>query len=145
MLEEIARVVKVESDTVWVVGEGNSACSGCVQKAGCSTTALASVLKRKPIAVDSTLSVHVGDTVIVAIEENTLLRAAFSLYLPPLFALFLGALLAQSLIPENTAYPELWLTIGALTGLGLALLLLKQQARFFLANKTARPVIIKKC
>lgn len=141
MLEESAIVVKIIDGQTWVVGTQNNACAACAQKAGCSTTALASVLKKKPVLVDSELVLQLGDTVIVAIDETTLLRATFSLYLTPLIALFIGAGVADSLINHALPYADLWIALSGLSSLKLALCAQKHSS----FNHYARPVIIKKC
>ncbi len=145
MLEESAIVVKIEHGQAWVVGTQNNACAGCAQKTSCSSTALASVLKKKPVPVDSELSLQIGDTVIVAIDESVLLRAAFSLYVAPLTALFIGAGIADSFISDSTTYADLWIAGGALAGLGIALLVMRKIQSLSLLNYYARPVVVKKC
>lgn len=141
MLEESALVVKIINGQPWVVGMQNNACTACAQKTGCSSTALASVLKKKPVPVDSDLALKIGDTVIVAIDESVLLRATFALYLLPLIALFVGAGLADSLINHAMAYSDLWIAGSALTSLALALFIQKHTS----FNNYAHPVVVKKC
>lgn len=145
MLEESAIVVKIEQGQTWVVGTQNSTCSGCAQKASCSTMALASVLKKKPIPVDNELNLQIGDTVIVAIDESDLLRAAFSLYLIPLIALFIGAGIADSLVSHSTPYADLWIAGSALVSLALTLFAIRKIQTLSLLNYYARPVVVKKC
>lgn len=141
MLEESAIVVKIDEGQTWVVGIQNNACSGCAQKTSCSSTALASVLKKKPVPVDNELSLQIGDTVVVAIDESLLLRAAFSLYLLPLIALFIGAGIADGLTSDTTPYADLWIAGSALSSLALSLWIQKNAA----FKDYARPVVIKKC
>jgi sigma-E factor negative regulatory protein RseC len=145
MLEESAIVVKIDQGQTWVVGIQNNACAGCAQKTSCSSTALASVLKKKPIPVDNELSLQIGDTVIVAIDESELLRAAFSLYLLPLIALFIGAGIADSLVSNTTPYTDLWIAGSALASLALALFIMRKIQNLSLLNYYARPVVVKKC
>jgi sigma-E factor negative regulatory protein RseC len=145
MLEESALVVKIEHGQTWVVGTQNNACAGCAQKSGCSSTALASVLKKKPITVDSELTLQIGDTVMVAIDESDLLSAAFLMYLLPLCALFIGAGIADSLVSDTTPYGDVWVAGGALTGLALALFIMRTIQKYALLNYYARPVVVKKC
>ncbi len=145
MLEESAIVVKIEHGVVWVVGTENAACAGCAQKTACSSTALASVLKKKPIPVDCDITLEMGDTVVVAIEDGVLLRAAFSLYLLPLIALFIGAGVADGLLSDATPYADVWIAGSALLSLALALLGLHKIQRLSLFNYYARPVVVKKC
>ena len=95
MIEESAVVVKIENHQVWVESGHNSACGGCLQKASCTTNAIGSVLKKKSVPVDSDIQLKTGDQVMVAIDENLLLRASLLLYLVPLIALFTGAGMAD--------------------------------------------------
>ena len=145
MLEESAIVVKIDNGQVWVVGTQNNACAGCAQKAGCSSNALDSILKKKPILVDSELALKTGDTVVVSIEEGELLRAAFLMYLLPVCALFTGAGIADSLINHATPYADLWIATSALISLALAFLAIQKIQQYALLNYYARPVVIKKC
>ncbi|CAG1770740.1 hypothetical protein BAC3_01308 [uncultured bacterium] len=142
MLEESALVVKVTQGQVWVVGISNNGCAGCMQKNACSTTALSQVLKKRPIAVDSELALQVGDTVIVAVDESVLLRAAFAMYLLPLVALFIGASITDSMIGD-TAYADLWIAGSALISLTFALLVMRKIQTLSLLNYYPRPVVIK--
>jgi sigma-E factor negative regulatory protein RseC len=103
------------------------------------------MLKKKPIPVDNELSLQIGDTVIVAIDESELLRAAFSLYLLPLIALFIGAGIADSLVSNTMPYPDLWIAGSALFSLALALFILRKIQNLSLLNYYARPVVVKKC
>lgn len=145
MLEENALVVKIEHGQPWVVGMQNNACAGCAQKTACSSTALASVLKKKPVPVDSELVLQVGDTVTVAIDESVLLRTAFSFYILPLIALFMGAGLMDWLVVENTPHADLWIAGAAITSLALAFSILQKVQTLVLFNYYARPVVVKKC
>lgn len=145
MLEESAIVVKIDNGQVWVVGTQNNACAGCAQKAGCSSAALATILKKKPIPVDNELVLHTGDTVVVAIEEGDLLRAAFSLYLLPLIALFAGAGITDSVIDHAMPYADLWIAASTLVSLALAFFGIQKIQQHALLNYYARPVVVKKC
>jgi len=141
MLEESAIVVKIDAGQTWVVGTQNNACSACAQKTSCSSTALANVLKKKPVPVDNEFTLQIGDTVVVAIDESLLLRAAFSLYLLPLIALFIGAGIADGLTSDTAPYADLWIAGSALSSLAL-ILFIQKHASF---KEYVRPVVIKKC
>jgi sigma-E factor negative regulatory protein RseC len=81
----------------------------------------------------------------VAIDESVLLRAAFSLYIAPLIALFIGAGIADSLVNDTTPYGDIWVAGGALTGLALALFIMRTIQKYAFLNYYARPVVVKKC
>jgi Positive regulator of sigma E activity len=113
MIEELAVVVKAENRQVWVESGPNSACGGCLQKASCTTNALGSVIKKKSVPVDCDIQLKTGDQVMVAIDENLLLRASLLLYLLPLIALFTGAGIADGVIANNSRYADLWIAGSA--------------------------------
>ena len=79
-----------------------------------------------------------GDSVIVGINEQALLKSAVLLYIVPLVTLFIGAILMQQVFITN-AYAML----GALLGLVLGLLWVKghtMSSRYF---KLQQPVILR--
>ncbi|MDD1626084.1 MAG: SoxR reducing system RseC family protein [Methylococcaceae bacterium] len=144
MIEELAVVVKIENHQVWVVSGQNSACSGCQQKASCTTNALGSVLKKKSVPVDCDIQLKTGDEVMVAIDENLLLRASLLLYLVPLIALFTGAGIADWLLPDSALYLDLWIAGSALLSFLLSLWLINQAQSLLILNYYARPVVVRK-
>jgi len=144
MIEELAVVVKIENHQVWVQSGQNSACGGCRQKASCTTNALGSVLKKKSVPVDSGIQLKTGDEVIVAIDENLLLRASLLLYLAPLIALFAGAGITDWLLADNFRYADLWIAGSALVSFVFSLWLINKAQSLLILNYYARPVVVRK-
>ena len=144
MIEELAVVVKIENHQVWVEAGQNSACGGCLQKASCTTNALGSVLKKKSVPVDCNIQLKTGDEVMVAIDENLLLRASLLLYLVPLIALFAGAGIADWLLTDNTRYAELWIAGSAVLSFLLSLWLINKAQSLLILSYYARPVVVRK-
>jgi sigma-E factor negative regulatory protein RseC len=143
MIEELAVVVKIENHQVWVESGQNSACGGCQQKASCTSNALDSVLKKKSVPVDSDIQLKTGDQVMVAIDENLLLRASLLLYLLPLIALFTGAGIADWLL-DNSLYADLWIAGSALLSFLFSLWLINKAQSLLILNYYARPVVVRK-
>jgi sigma-E factor negative regulatory protein RseC len=143
MIEELAVVVKIENHQVWVESGQNSACGGCQQKSSCSSNALDSVLKKKSVPVDSDIQLTTGDQVMVAIDENLLLRASLLLYLLPLIALFTGAGIADWLL-DNSLYADLWIAGSALLSFLFSLWLINKAQSLLILNYYARPVVVRK-
>jgi sigma-E factor negative regulatory protein RseC len=146
MIEEMALVVKVDKHRVWVASAQTGACGNCAQKTSCTTQAVASVLKKKPVAVevDSARRLFVGDTVIVAIDESLLLLATLLMYLFPLIALFTGGGIVDWLLPNDNRNTDVWIAGGALLGLLLSLWIVHRTQHVFLFNSYTRPVVLKK-
>ena len=143
MIEELAVVVKIENHQVWVENSQNSACGGCRQKASCTTNALGNVLRKKSVPVDCDISLKTGDEVMVAIDENLLLRASLLLYLLPLIALFTGAGIADWLLEDNAPYADLWIAGSALLSFLVSLWIINK-AQSLLILSYARPVVVRK-
>jgi sigma-E factor negative regulatory protein RseC len=144
MIEELAVVVKTENHQVWVESRQGGACAGCRQKASCSTSAIGSVVGKKAVAVDSRINLHVGDEVIVAIDEVWVLKASLLLYLLPLIAMFASAGMTNWLLPDASAGVELWTAGSALLGLLLSMRLINRLQRRFLSSHCTRPIVLKK-
>ena len=144
MIEEVAVVVKIENHQVWVESGPNSACGGCQQKASCTTNAIGSVLKKKSVPVDCDIQLKTGDEVMVAIDENLLLRASLLLYLVPLIALFTGAGIADWLLADDALYADLWIAGSALLSFLFSLWLINQAQNLLILNYYARPVVVRK-
>jgi len=144
MIEELAIVVKIEDHQVWVESGQNSACSGCRQKASCTTNALGGVLKKKSVPVDSDIQLKTGDEVIVAIDESLLLRASLLLYLLPLIALFTGAGIADWFLAESAKYADLWIAGSALVSFLLSLWLINKAQSLLILNYFSQPAVVRK-
>ncbi|MDP1666625.1 MAG: SoxR reducing system RseC family protein [Methylobacter sp.] len=144
MIEELAVVVKIENHQVWVESGANSACGGCLQKTSCTANAIGSVLKKKSVPVDSDIQLKTGDEVMVAIDENLLLRASLLLYLVPLIALFTGAGMAEWLLPVDAHYADLWIAGSAVLSFTVSLWLINKAQSLLILNYYARPVVVRK-
>ncbi|NQZ54150.1 MAG: SoxR reducing system RseC family protein [Piscirickettsiaceae bacterium] len=99
MIEQKAKVVSFDDETVWLEAERQSTCSGCQVRQGCGTGMLAKHVGQKfsRITVKKTSDVEIGQQVQLAIPEETLLQGAALMYLLPLVLMFIFAAIAQSL------------------------------------------------
>lgn len=121
MVENSARVTRVEAGIAWVRPESPSSCGACGGK-GCGSSLLVSMLHpREPeYPVRNPIGAAPGEAVVVGIEEGALLSAAFAGYLVPLLLLLLGAM-AGARLSE-------WASVaGGVAGLLLAALWLKRR------------------
>lgn len=97
MVEETAQVVKIEGDTVWVVAIQKRACGSCQAQKGCGHSLLAKAGHKQvelPVARNS-LAVVAGDSVVIGVPEQAILRASLLMYGLPLGAMIIVALLSQ--------------------------------------------------
>lgn len=99
MIEQKAKVVSFDDETVWLEAERQSTCNGCQVRQGCGTGMLAKHVGQKfsRITVKKTSDVEIGQQVQLAIPEETLLQGAALMYLLPLVLMFIFAAIARSL------------------------------------------------
>lgn len=133
MLTETGKVVAVEPGAVWVETRRSSTCGNCELRGGCGHSLLAR-LGRRPMLVRAVLSPGqpsnptLHDEVRIGIPERGFLRGAFLLYLWPLLSTVFAAVLASYALvtPQlSQAQADLRVTLAALAGLGLGLLLVR--------------------
>lgn len=98
MLEEHGMVVKVEDEFAWIQTQRHNACGHCHSKDSCGTASLSQVLGQKvtQVKVFNHLSARVGDSVVVGLEEQALLRGSLVIYFLPLLCLFATAFFAEA-------------------------------------------------
>ena len=142
MIEERAVILSLDNVTSNAILEieRQNACGLCGQTRGCGNSIWGKLFAHQSNAfkAQNRINAKVGDSVIVGINEQALLKSAVLLYIMPLVTLFIGAILMQQIFKTN-AYAML----GALLGLVLGLLWVKghtMSSRYF---KLQQPVILR--
>jgi len=97
MIEQQAKVVACDEQTVLLEAERESTCDGCKLKQGCGTGLLDKHVGQRfsTITVAKTHNVEVGQEVHLGIPEQRLLQGALLMYIVPLLFLFVAAGLAK--------------------------------------------------
>lgn len=143
MLESEAIVVKIEAGTTFVTAQIPSNCGsqGCDTQ-GCSSAVLTRLFSQQPKAlrVSNTIGAHVGERVLVGLEEGAFLKSALLAYGLPLLALIVGAVGGMQLASTESSR-DLYAGIGGLLGLGVSALVLKFLLRGFLRGGTQAVIL----
>ncbi|MGD2118837.1 MAG: SoxR reducing system RseC family protein [Chromatiales bacterium] len=123
MIEETAQVVATAPGLARVEIIKTSSCNSCHANGVCGTAAVSRFFNfRAPqVEVDNQINARTGDTVSVAINDDTMLKGSFLLYLAPLLSLLLFALLA-----DYVAANEGIIILAGLSGLAIGLVIVKQ-------------------
>ncbi len=103
MIEESAVVIEVREHQVLLETQRRSACQSCSVKSGCGTSTLAKVVGKRSsqFVVDKILDVKMGDTVIVAIDENALVQGSLLIYLFPLILMMIFGIFTEALFSDE--------------------------------------------
>ncbi|WP_277051601.1 SoxR reducing system RseC family protein [Zestomonas thermotolerans] len=141
MIEENGRVVAVEAGAVWVETRRRSACSGCAANAGCGhglMDRLGVSERRGHVRALCDLQLAIGDTVVIGVREELLLRASLLVYLRPLLAFFAFALMAYCL-----SLSEPLIILSGLGGFALALITVRMRSRRMANDPASQPVVLR--
>lgn len=141
MIEEQGRVVALESGAVWVETLRKSTCSSCSANAACGQGLMDRLgvgRQRGYVRALTQAQLAVGDTVIIGVREDLLVRSSILVYLLPLLGLFAAALLAEGLM-----LPESLVIVDGLSGLLLSWLLVRWRAARVAENPALQPVVLR--
>lgn len=120
MIEEKAIIVDVSDDVAWVETQRQSTCSSCQVQKSCGTAVLQKVLgqRRTRLKVLNPKRFHVGDEVILGLQESALIKGSLMLYGLPLAFMFGFALLGFAVFAlYELEYTEGFKILFSLTGL----------------------------
>lgn len=105
MIEEQAQVIEVKGAKLILQAQTQSTCGGCAVNKSCGTSLLSKVVGRKftQFEAENNIGADVGDTVIVGIAEDALLKGSMVIYAVPILGMIVLAVLAEFMLPELAA------------------------------------------
>lgn len=124
MLEETATVVSSSSQGLWVETQARSSCSSC-SSTTCTTSVVSKLfgMRRNRFFVASNMDLAPGQSVVIGISDEVLVKASLLAYLGPLVTM-IGAASVAGLAGLGEGLQGL----AAVSGLGLGFLGLKRLA-----------------
>lgn len=146
MIEEHAIVVGVKDDAAMLEIIRKTPCGLCGKSRGCGISLWGKLFNHKSeFKATNNIGAKVGDSVIVGIEEQALLKSSMTIYGLPLLAVLLGALIGMAFLPQEAgaAQKDLYAVIGATLGLALSLIWLKGHSAGQTYNANYQPVILR--
>lgn len=137
MSAERGIVEKVESGWAWVKTKRSSACSSCGSRHHCLTQGGDQML----VKARNTADAKKGDEVELYLSTKTKLKGTAIVYLLPVFGIFAGAFSANPLSEALGLNPSLGMALFTLTGLVLAVLLMRYLANRMDSNQALTPLV----
>ncbi len=124
MLETRVIVMETAPDVAWVQAVSTSSCEQCNGK-GCGSSKLGQLFCSKPrqFQVNNPIHAQIGDEVIVAVVEGSILRSIVQVYVIPLVFLLIGTTLAGRFFTH-----EGYIAAGGGIGIALGFALAKWQS-----------------
>ncbi|PKO26200.1 MAG: Fis family transcriptional regulator [Betaproteobacteria bacterium HGW-Betaproteobacteria-8] len=146
MIEEHAIVVSVSGDAAMLEIVRKKPCGLCGKSRGCGISLWGKLFNHKSeFKATNNIGAKVGDSVIVGVDEQALLKGSMTIYGIPMLALLLGALLGMVFLPQaaSASQKDIYAVIGAAIGLAMSLLWLKGHAAGHAYDPSHQPVILR--
>jgi len=144
MIEEEAQVIRVAEGQAWVEKAAAPPCSGCPSSCASARVAEAFDKAEFSFVVAAPFELHVGDRVILGVEEDALVKGSLAIYLLPLLGLFAGSIFSSILIAAwvPAAAQDIAAALGGILGLAAAFVALKRSR--LLERNAPQPVVLRK-
>ncbi len=146
MIEEQAEVVEIIGDQLVLQAQTQSACGSCSASKGCGTSVLSKVVGRKftRFQAENNIDAAVGDTVVVGISEDALLRGSVVMYVIPILGMLFFALAADSLLGAPVDHRDLAIAASGIMGLVFGSLISKWYFQRQTSKQRFAPVVLRK-
>lgn len=146
MIEEQTEVVEVLGDQLVLQARTESACGSCAVSKGCGTSVLSKVVGKKftRFQVDNNVNAVVGDTVVIGIHEDALLKGSLVMYILPIISMLSFAVFFDFVLPLLLQYRDLIIAGSSITGLILGFLLSKWYFQLHSNAQHFSPVVLRK-
>ena len=146
MIEEQIEVVEVIGDQLVLQAETKSACGSCAVNKSCGTSLLAKVVGRKftRFQVENKVSAVVGDTVVVGIPEDALLKGSLVMYVLPILSMLFSALIGDFFFAVSMQFRDLAIAGISISGLILGFLISRWYFQRQPNERHFSPVVLRK-
>ncbi len=133
-------ITRTTGDTALIRTQRTTACEGCSERHVCHSMGN---VKEIEIEVANPIGATAGDIVVVTFKTGQLIRLSFMLYIFPIIALVIGALLGNSIAPNFDGDPSIVAAVFGFLFFGMAMTAIKLKDRQARKTGRYRPVIIE--
>jgi len=130
------RVLSIDADHVWVETDPRAVgCGNCDSPGGCRSGFFSGANAHRRYRVPNSINAAVGEEVQLTTADGSLLKISLLAYGLPTLLVVIGAALGQSL------HGDLWAINGAIIGLLIGVLILRNGQRRALEISSAVPIM----
>jgi sigma-E factor negative regulatory protein RseC len=104
MMAEEGMVKRTMGDKAWVVTKRSDMCEGCASRGACHILGGGKEMEVEAINI---AQARAGDQVLLTLENQSLVKLSFLVYMFPILALIVGAALGEKAAPAFALNPEL--------------------------------------
>lgn len=144
MIKNLAQIERISAAYLTVSCQQQSSCKACATRTSCGTGVLSNVMpSRKHVfqvarPADLSIRAKVGDWIEIGLEEESLIKGALLLYVMPLIAMLIFAIVGYYL-----THSEVGSILFSFLGLSSGLLVARYQSKKMVDKSSYKPVFIK--
>ena len=140
MANERGKVERLEQGWAWVKAKRSNACSECGSRDHCHIVGGGDQMVVK---AQNSAQAKIGDEVELYLSTKTKLKCTAIVYLIPVLGIFLGAFSANPLSNALGFNPSLGIAVFTITGLVLAVFLMRYLAKRMASKQMLTPIITR--
>ena len=147
MIEEQGEIIRTEGEFAWVRTQRKSTCGQCSAQKGCGTSVFSKVLGNKLVEFKAInkIAASAGDQVILGLHESVLIKSAAMMYILPLLAMFLFAMLATYIGQSfGNELSQAGISLFAMLGLLAGFIGARLFARAHQSDERYHPVVLRR-
>jgi len=137
MTKENGVVIKTGESKAWVKTIKSSACEGCASNGSCEAG------KEAEVEAINTIGAKIGDTVVVGFETGSLIKVSMMLYLFPVLAMIVGAVIGSKLAPVYNVDESIMSAIFSFSFFFLSFVCIRLTGNLLSGNTKYQAQIIK--
>ncbi|MFC3122118.1 SoxR reducing system RseC family protein [Agaribacter flavus] len=141
MIEEVAKIIRVQNGMVVVETQLKTACGSCQANKNCGTSTIAKAFANKTheLCIETDEHFVIGQYVKIGVPEESILRASLYLYLYPILALIFSAVCLQFALPD---IQELFVIIFSIFSASLSYIYISKKLKLITKESNFSPVIL---
>ena len=137
MTKENGVVIKTGESKAWVKTIKRSECEGCASHDSCEAA------KEAEVEAINTIGAKIGDTVVVGFETGSLIKVSMMLYLFPVLAMIVGAVIGSKLAPVYNIDESIMSAIFSFSFFFLSFICIRLTSSLLSGNTKYQAEIIK--
>ena len=133
-------VIKTDLKNAWIKTTKTSACKSCSSRGACNTMGGG---KEMEVEAMNTAGAQIGDRVVIGFETGPLLKVSFLLYIFPILALIIGAVIGHNGAPYVSLDPSAASIVSGFFLVFLSVLFIRRKGKQLATQNQYRPKVIR--
>jgi sigma-E factor negative regulatory protein RseC len=133
-------VIRTDEKNAWIKTVKTGACASCSSRGACQTMGGG---REMEVEAMNTAGAQIGDRVVIGFETGPLLKISFLIYIFPILALIIGAVIGQTCAPYLTLDPSAAAMVFGFFLVFLSVLFIRKKGKQLATQSQYHPKVIR--